>query len=159
MADWGGRRFRCSMGRGGVLSAQEMHETCGATPLGLWPMRNVFYRADRIRDLETKLSTQALDLQDGWCDAPDDPNYNRFVKHPYPASAEKLWREDRLYDLIVVLGYNDAPVVSGKGSAIFLHIARPGYAPTQGCVGLREDDLRLVLREARSGSCVEVLSL
>ena len=72
----------------------------------------------------TSLPLRAITADDGWCDAPDDPNYNRLVKLPYPASAEHMWREDHLYDLVAVLGYNDDPVVPGKGSAIFLHVAR-----------------------------------
>ena len=73
-----------------------------------------------------RLPLRAIRKDDGWCDAPDDPNYNRLVKLPYPASAETMWREDHLYDLVAVLGYNDDPVVPGKGSAIFLHLARDG---------------------------------
>ncbi|WP_211488879.1 L,D-transpeptidase family protein, partial [Escherichia coli] len=79
-----------------------------------------------------------------WCDAPDDPNYNRPVKHPYRASAEKMWREDHLYDLVVILGQNDDPVVPGAGSAIFFHLAKEletGFRPTEGCVALRLPDM------------------
>ena len=94
---------------------------------------------------------------DGWCDAPDDAAYNRPVKLPYPASAERMWRDDGLYDLVVVLGYNDDPPEAGRGSAIFLHLARPDYAPTQGCVALARPDLEAVLALAGPGSALEVL--
>ena len=73
---------------------------------------------------------------EGWCDAPADRNYNRSVKHPYRASAERLWRADGLYDVLVVLDYNERPRVRGRGSAIFVHVARPDYAPTEGCIAL-----------------------
>ncbi len=82
-----------------------------------------------------------IERDDGWCDAPLDAAYNRPVKLPYRASAEALWREDHLYDLVVILGFNDAPVVSAAGSAIFLHIARPDFGPTQGCIALAANDL------------------
>lgn len=97
-----------------------------------------------------------LEPDDGWCDAPGDLAYNRPVRLPYGASAEALWRDDRLYDLLVVLGYNDDPVVAGAGSAIFLHLARPDFGPTQGCVALGAADLLHVLELARPGDSLRV---
>ncbi len=138
-----GRSFRCAVGRGGVSSAKR--EGDGATPIGTWPLRQVLYRRDRGMRPVTALQTVALRPADGWCDAPSDPNYNRMVRHPYPASAEHLWRRDNIYDLIVVVGYNDAPVIPGKGSAIFLHLARPDYSPTAGCVAFSRRDLVTIL--------------
>jgi L,D-peptidoglycan transpeptidase YkuD (ErfK/YbiS/YcfS/YnhG family) len=87
-----------------------------------------------------------LRADDGWCDAAGDRNYNRRVRHPYPASAERLWRQDGLYDLVVVLGYNDRPRLQGRGSAIFVHIARPGYRPTAGCIALARADMLQLAR-------------
>ena len=143
MARMAGRSFRCAVGRGGVSSAKR--EGDGATPIGTWPLRQVLYRRDRGMRPVTTLQTSALRPADGWCDAPSDPNYNRMVRHPYPASAEHLWRRDSIYDLIVVVGYNDAPVIPGKGSAIFLHLARPDYSPTAGCVAFSRRDLVTIL--------------
>jgi L,D-peptidoglycan transpeptidase YkuD (ErfK/YbiS/YcfS/YnhG family) len=88
---------------------------------------------------------QALAPEDGWCDAPSNPAYNKPVRLPFPASAEALWRDDAVYDIIGILGWNDSPVRPGQGSAIFLHVARPDYAPTDGCVALAQDHLRRVL--------------
>jgi L,D-peptidoglycan transpeptidase YkuD (ErfK/YbiS/YcfS/YnhG family) len=119
-------------------------------------MRRVLWRADRAGAPATRLSAAPLDPDDGWCDAPDDPAYNQPVRLPYPASAERLWREDRIYDVIVILGYNDDPVVPGAGSAIFLHLARPDYAPTRGCVALAPADLIHLLALARPGDAVRV---
>ena len=84
---------------------------------------------------------RATRIEDGWCDATGDRNYNRPISHPYPASAERMWRQDQLYDIVVVLGYNDRPRVRGRGSALFLHVARPNLAPTEGCIALRRSDL------------------
>jgi L,D-peptidoglycan transpeptidase YkuD (ErfK/YbiS/YcfS/YnhG family) len=154
IAVWGGLRLRCALGRGGVR--RDKHEGDGATPAGAWPMRRLLYRADRIERPPTSLPVAAIAPDDGWCDAPRDANYNRQVRLPYPASAEALCREDGVYDLIVTLGYNDAHVVRGAGSAIFLHLARPDFAPTEGCVALARGDLLTVLRDADSGSHVIV---
>lgn len=146
VAQWGARRMRCALGRAGVSG--QKREGDGATPSGAFELRRVFYRADRAPRPQTILPCQAMARSDGWCDAPDDPAYNRLVALPYPASAESLWREDGVYDLIVVLGHNDSPVVPGQGSAIFLHLAAPDFGPTAGCVALARDDLLTVLREA-----------
>ncbi len=153
---WGDTEFPCAIGRGGVIAPNAKKEGDGATPAGRWLMREVFYRADRVKKPETILPVRALCPQDGWCDAPNDPNYNKFVQHPYPASAEHLWRDDALYDVIVVLGYNDDPVVLGKGSAIFLHLARPDLGPSTGCVHLRLEDMLRVLGEATAASTVVI---
>src|ERR1700730_17585825 len=145
-ASWGDRRFRCAIGRGG--RRHDKREGDGATPVGAWPMRRLLYRADRMALPRAGWPTSAIGATDGWCDAPLDAAYNQPVRLPYPASAETLWREDGVYDLIVPLGYNDAPVVPGGGSAIFLHVARADFAPTEGCVALALADLLTVLREA-----------
>jgi L,D-peptidoglycan transpeptidase YkuD (ErfK/YbiS/YcfS/YnhG family) len=112
---------------------------------GVWPMRQVFWREDRLARPATGLPIDALIPEAGWCDDPSSPLYNFPVALPFPLSHEKLWREDGVYDVIVVLGYNDDPPVRGKGSAIFLHLARAGYEPTQGCVAVSLPDLRRLL--------------
>ena len=134
-----GLRFPCALGRGGLTSRKL--EGDGATPLGRWQLRHAWYRPDRISRPRTGLPLKVIKPQDGWCDAPGDRNYNRPVNHPYPASAEHLWRKDHLYDLVVAIGYNDLPRSRGRGSAIFMHVAGPNMAPTEGCVALRRDDL------------------
>lgn len=128
----------------------------GATPIGQWPVRQVFYRADRLPRPRTALPLRRIHRRDGWCDAPADRNYNRPVSHPYPASAEEMWRKDELYDLVVVLGYNDRPRRRGAGSAIFMHVARDDLKPTAGCVALRRADILKVLPLLRQGSTMLV---
>jgi len=152
--DWGAGKKRAAIGPGGI--AVKGGEGDGITPRGRFPVREIFYRADRVPAPRTALPLRALAPDDGWCDAPGDPNYNRAVKLPYPASVEQMWREDPLYDLVAVLGYNDDPVVPGKGSAIFLHLAKPDYAPTQGCVALAHDDLQAALEQLRPGEEVVI---
>lgn len=153
---FGGLRFRCALGKGGVRSEAEKREGDGATPLGRYPLRQVFYRPDRLAAPQTRLPLQALTPQDGWCDDPLDPAYNRFVTLPYGASHEKLWREDAVYDLIVVLGHNDDPPVPGLGSAIFMHVARPDYSGTEGCIALALPDLLALLGVLRPATQIEL---
>jgi L,D-peptidoglycan transpeptidase YkuD (ErfK/YbiS/YcfS/YnhG family) len=154
VASWRGLRSRCALGRGGIR--RDKREGDGATPVGSWPMRRLLYRADRVALPQTALPSSAIAEDDGWCDASQDRNYNLPVRLPYSASAETLYRQDGVYDLIVPLGYNDAPVVAGAGSAIFLHVARPDFAPTEGCVALALADLLDVLRDADRESRVIV---
>jgi L,D-peptidoglycan transpeptidase YkuD (ErfK/YbiS/YcfS/YnhG family) len=139
-----------------VKPAVEKREGDGAAPAGVWPMRRLLYRPDRGPAPVTALPTQEIAPDDGWCDAPGDPAYNQSVKRPYPASSEALWRDDGLYDRVVVLGFNDAPPVPGGGSAIFLHLAREGYAPTEGCVAVSRDDMEALLALARPGDAVAI---
>ena len=154
-AAFDGRVWRCAVGPGGVSSNKR--EGDGATPAGGFALRRVLYRPDRLARPETGLPVTALRPEDGWCDDPDDAAYNRPVRLPYAASHERLWRDDGIYDVIVVLGHNDDPPVPGRGSAVFLHVARPDYGPTAGCVALALPDLREVLRQADTSSrvCVE----
>lgn len=98
----------------------------------------------------------ALKREDGWSDDPAEPGYNRLLSLPCRGSHERLWREDEVYDLVVELGYNDDPVMAGMGSAIFVHIARPDFAPTGGCIALAQADLRAVLRLLGGRSLIEI---
>lgn len=150
----GSLRLHCALGHSGRCILKR--EGDGATPIGLWPIREAFYRADRTRRPVSGVPIRVIRPDWGWCDAPADRNYNRFVRLPYPASAESLWRDDGLYDIVVVLGYNDRPRRRGRGSAIFMHLARPGHAPTEGCVALSMRDLRLLLARLRPGDAIWV---
>lgn len=140
----GVQAWRCALGRGGIRA--DKREGDGATPAGLLPLRRLLYRADRLAAPRAAgLPVEPLAPADGWCDDPDHADYNRQVTLPHPARHERLWREDGIYDIVVVLGWNDAPVRRHRGSAIFLHLARPGLPPTEGCIALAEPDLRAAL--------------
>lgn len=154
---WPGGSARCALGRGGVIDASEKREGDGATPLGCWAFRRVFYRPDRLGAPTTRLSRLAIRPDMGWCDDPDSPDYNRLVALPFPASHEQMWRADGLYDVVVELGYNDDPVVKGGGSAIFLHVAAPDFTPTEGCVACARDDLIELLAAAKPGDALRVM--
>lgn len=147
-------RWRCAVGRGGL--SRNKREGDGATPVGRWPLRRVLFRPDRLRIPETAIDTAALSKDDGWCDDPADPAYNRLVRLPFTASHERLWREDGIYDVIGVLGHNDDPPLANAGSAIFLHVARRNYEPTEGCVALALTDLLSYLASAKPGDAVVI---
>lgn len=136
-------RQRAALGRGGVRTHKQ--EGDGATPAGLLPLRRVLYRADRVARPRTAVPAMPLAPHDGWCDDPSHADYNRPVRLPHDGRHEALWRADAVYDVIGVLGWNDAPVVRGMGSAIFLHVAQLDFAPTEGCIALALPDLRLLL--------------
>jgi L,D-peptidoglycan transpeptidase YkuD (ErfK/YbiS/YcfS/YnhG family) len=135
--------FRATLGRAGVSVHKE--EGDGATPAGVLKLRRVLYRADRLRAPECAVPVEPIAETDGWCDDPSAREYNRMIRLPHDARHEELWRTDGLYDVVGVLGWNDTPVVKGRGSAIFLHVARPDYAPTEGCIALALPDLLRVL--------------
>ena len=148
-------RFRCALGRSGL--AVRKVEGDGATPVGTYRLEEVYFRADRLGRFPTGLSLFALRQQDGWCDAIGDRNYNRLVCHPYAGRAEQLWRQDELYEVVAVLSFNRLPRIQGRGSAIFLHVARPGFAPTEGCIAMRKHELVRLLGKLRRGDAVSIL--
>ena len=140
----GALTVRCALGRNGITA--DKVEGDGCTPTGRFPARRLFYRPDRVRDLACRLPMQPMSPGDGWCDDPGDSAYNRLITRPYLGRHETMWREDALYDLVLVIGHNDDPVVPGKGSAVFLHLAQPDYAPTEGCVAFARADFIALLQ-------------
>ena len=154
---WGESSFDCSWGKNGTIPAKDKREGDGKTPEGSFYFRSVFYRPDRIDHIETKLPLRKVikgEGGDGWCDEPNDPQYNQSVTLPYNGRHEVLWRDDNLYDIILVIGYNDSPVISNPpmGSAIFVHIRRDDGGPTAGCVSLDRAGLLKILEEAKPNS-------
>lgn len=145
--DYRGRVLRCALGRGGVVAAAAKREGDGGTPTGRLPLRRIHYRADRLAPPRAAVPLSPIAPDDLWCDDPAHPQYNRLVRRPFEASHEEMWREDALYDVVGELGWNDSPPAGGRGSAIFLHLARPDYAPTAGCVALALPDLLWLLGE------------
>jgi len=162
IAKLGGLTFRCGLGRGGLTSFK--HEGDGSTPVGRWPILQMLYRPDRSGSPMRKnliKPARAIRPNDGWCDAVGDRNYNRPVQHPYPASAETMWRADHLYDVVLILGHNHRPRIQRAGSAIFMHLAKyeptGTIAPTAGCVSLSRRDLAVVLANIQPGSAVQII--
>lgn len=163
IATIGGEKLECVLGRNGI--SRDKHEGDGTTPAGEFPLREIFIRIDRIDEASfpktTGLKINKLTPEDGWCDDPNDINYNKYVNlsHFDPQiSHEDLYRNDHLYDIFIVVGYNDDPVIAGKGSAIFIHVASPTYSPTAGCVAFAESDLLKILKKLTKDSRLIVLS-
>lgn len=158
---FGGLTMPCALGRAGLSHFKR--EGDGRTPIGRWRIEKVFWRRDRqlrAGALRRFLPGRELRANDGWCDTPSDANYNRHVRHPYSAGAERLWRNDHLYDLILVISHNQRPRIKGAGSAIFAHMA--GFAsdgqlaPTEGCVAFKPRDFAIVLSFLRPGTCIRI---
>ena len=152
---WAGREVVCTLGHGGIRA--DKREGDGATPAGLFTLRRVLWRADRLADPPvTRLPCAPILPTDGWCDWPEDPLYNRPVTLPYPARHKRMWRDDALYDIVVIIGHNDDPVVPGAGSAVFMHLARADGGPTEGCVGLARGDLLDLLAACGPGDALRI---
>lgn len=129
----GVRVFPCALGRGGIRILKR--EGDGATPRGRMLLKRAYLRGAGFRRV-SGLPLSRIEPSLGWCDAVADRNYNRPVRLPYPASHERMMRDDRLYDCCVVLDWNLVPRRRGAGSAIFFHIAKSGFQPTEGCVAV-----------------------
>ncbi len=150
----GGARFPCALGRGGTTRTKR--EGDGASPIGCFPLIRAYYRSDQMRRLRTGLPLAAIRPHDGWCDAPGDRRYNRPVRLPYRASCEAMWREDRVYDVVVDIAWNRGPIRPGRGSAIFLHLARPGFEPTAGCVAVERRHVARILARVGRGTRIVI---
>ncbi len=138
------QRLRCALGRCGLRA--DKTEGDGATPMGIYALGRVFYRPDRLKHpLQTGLRTIPITQNMGWCDDLGHGDYNQLISLPHPAHHERLWRDDGVYDVVVEVLYNTKPITAGRGSAIFIHVAKPDYTPTEGCIALNLNDLLTLL--------------
>lgn len=135
--------IRCALGRSGLT--HDKREGDGATPVGMFRLLDLRFRPDRSAFIPCRLPARPIRRDDGWCDDSRAPNYNRPVRLPFRAGHEDMWRQDELYDLVIVLDYNLSPRRKGRGSAVFFHCAGPGLSPTAGCVALSKADMRRLL--------------
>lgn len=162
-ASLNGKSYRCAVGKNGLISQENKVEGDGCTPIGTFPLRRLFYRPDiyEPHQIKTELHTFPIKNYHGWCDDPTHPSYNTLVdirELGLCVNHERLWR-DFAYDLVIEVGYNDDPIIPGKGSAIFIHLARENYTGTEGCIAFSENDLRRVISHMSLSStmtiCVE----
>lgn len=153
----GDKEYRCTIGKEGFIAPEEKREGDMKTPTGIYPLREVWYRADKIAAPQTGLPVKAIQEADGWCDDPAHTAYNMHISRPFNASHEVLWRQDDCYNLIVPIGYNDNPPVAGRGSAIFMHLAKPDYSGTQGCVALALKDVLAIVSLLDADSLIHIL--
>ncbi len=139
-----GKEYDCILGRSGI--ADKISEGDGITPIGKYPLRNVYYRPDKIQKPKSKLNIIEINENMGWCDDPEHPDYNKLIQLPFDKSHEKMFRDDDLYNLVIEIGYNDKPAIKNLGSAIFIHVKNPKLTPTEGCVALDVNDLIELLK-------------
>ncbi|MCG2841488.1 L,D-transpeptidase family protein [Sandaracinobacter sp. RS1-74] len=151
-----GRGIPCAIGKSGAVPEAAKREGDGASPLGRYALLGALLRPDRVRAPAMDLPWRSMRPWDGWCDAPADPLYNRPVAHPWRSSAERLWRDDHVYDVIVVLNHNSAPVVPGAGSAIFWHLTSPDRSPTEGCIAIDAARMLEMLPKLKAGMPFEI---
>jgi L,D-peptidoglycan transpeptidase YkuD (ErfK/YbiS/YcfS/YnhG family) len=144
----------CVLGPAGLT--RRKREGDGATPTGTFALVSCFYRADRGPRPRSAMPARPCRIDDGWCDDPGASRYNQPVRLPFPGSHERMWRQDQLYDLGLVIDYNLHPAHKGRGSAIFMHIMSPGKTPTAGCIALRPDDLRRLLPRLTPGCLITI---
>ena len=148
-------KFKCALGKAGI--GEKKKEGDFITPKGKYKITKVYYRADRIKKIKTNFRLYQIKKNMGWCDDPLSKNYNKLIKLPSIFSYEKLYRKDKLYDLILVLNYNFKPIIKNKGSAIFIHIANKNYKKTKGCIGLKKKDLIFILKDIKKNIIVKII--
>ena len=136
-------KFRCALGKAGM--GEKKREGDNVTPTGTFKIVKIYYRSDRIKKISSKFRAIEITKNMGWCDDPNSKNYNQLINLPSKYNHEKLFKKTNIYDLIIVLNYNMKPVIKNKGSAIFIHIAKNNYQPTQGCIALKKNDLLKLL--------------
>ena len=132
-------KFKCALGKSGIRKKRT--EGDNITPKGTFKIIKIYYRKDRITKINSAFKLIEIKKNMGWCDDPESKKYNQLIKLPSKYRHEKLFRNDRIYDLMIVLNYNMSPVIKNKGSAIFIHIAKNNYNKTKGCIALKKKDL------------------
>jgi L,D-peptidoglycan transpeptidase YkuD (ErfK/YbiS/YcfS/YnhG family) len=148
-------KFRCALGKAGI--GEKKKEGDFITPKGKYKIIKVYYRADRIKKIKTNFRLYQIKKNMGWCDDPLSKNYNKLIKLPSKFGHEKLYRKDKLYDLILILNYNFKPIIKNKGSAIFIHIANKNYKKTMGCIGLKKKELIFILKDIKKNIIVKII--
>jgi L,D-peptidoglycan transpeptidase YkuD (ErfK/YbiS/YcfS/YnhG family) len=147
-------KFRCALGKAGIKI--KIKEGDNITPKGIFKISRIYYRSDKIKNIATSIKKIKIKKNMGWCDDPNSIHYNKQIKLPNKFSHEKLYRKDNLYDLFLVLNFNENPVIKNKGSAIFLHIAKDSYKETKGCIALKKEDLIQLISKIRKNTKIKI---
>ena len=131
--------YKCAIGKNGITNSKIEGDKC--TPSGIYSIEKIYYREDRLSMPKLDFQSIPINKNSGWCDDIRSTYYNKFIKFPFSYSAEFLYREDDIYNIICIISYNTNPIIKNKGSAIFLHVANIDYSGTAGCLALKQDDL------------------
>ncbi len=148
-------KAKCAIGKRGISKKKVEGDKC--TPKGRFKFRYIFYRKDRVKNIKSKLKLVPIKKNFGWCDDIKSKSYNKFVKFPFKFSAEKLYIKKNIYDIVVVIDHNQNPIKKGKGSAIFLHIARKNYTPTLGCIALSKGELKILISIINKNTFLKII--
>jgi L,D-peptidoglycan transpeptidase YkuD (ErfK/YbiS/YcfS/YnhG family) len=148
-------KFRCSLGINGIKNKKK--EGDGITPKGIFKLKKIYYRKDKVKNIVTKVKKIKITKDMGWCDDPKSKFYNKLIRLPSKFGHEKLYRKDDIYNLIIILDYNMNPVIKNKGSAIFIHLAKKNYKPTQGCMGLKQNDLIKLIKMIKKNQKIKII--
>ena len=147
-------KFRCALGKNGIK--KKVKEGDFITPKGKYKLIKIYYRPDRIKKINSPLKKIKIKKNMGWCDDVNSKYYNKQIKINDKISHEKLYRNDNVYDIIVVLNYNLNPIIKGKGSAIFLHVAKKNYSKTQGFIALKKNELLNLVSKIRKNTQIKI---
>jgi len=147
-------KFRCALGKGGIK--KKIKEGDNITPKGIFKITKIYYRPDKVKKIFTRIKTIIIKKDMGWCDDPRSILYNKQIKLPTKFSHEKFYRDDNLYDLILVLSYNTKPIIKNKGSAIFIHVAKSYYKKTKGCISLKKQDLIKLISNIKKNTKIKI---
>ena len=147
-------KIKCSIGKRGIKIKKK--EGDKITPKGNFKIKHIFYRKDRVPTLITKINKTPINKNMGWCDDPKSKYYNKLIKFPFKYSAENLFRKDNIYDIILVLNFNTNPVLIGKGSAIFIHIAKKNYSKTAGCIAISKQNMKKIIKKVNKKTLVKI---
>ena len=147
-------RIKCAIGKRGI--GNKKREGDKITPIGKFKIKTILYRKDRISHIKSKINKLSIKSEMGWCDDPKSKKYNKLIKIPFKGSAEKLYRKDNIYDIILVLNYNLNPTIKNKGSAIFIHVARRDYRFTRGCIAVSKKDLKRIVKQIDKKTIIKI---
>jgi L,D-peptidoglycan transpeptidase YkuD (ErfK/YbiS/YcfS/YnhG family) len=149
-------KYRCAIGISGII--KKKIEGDGATPAGTYKLIKLYYRKDKIDFIKSDIKKIIIKKNTGWCDDIKSKFYNKEVKLPSKYSHEKFYRTDNVYDIIGVLNYNTKPIIKGKGSAIFMHLAKKKFSKTKGCVALKKKDLTYILSKIKKNTKIKIIN-
>ena len=152
---YGNYKVKCAVGKRGI--GIKLKEGDLITPKGIYKITKIFIRKDRIKNLRTKIKTFPIKKNMGWCNDPNSKSYNKLIKYPFNSTFEKLCRKDNIYDVVVVLNYNMKPIVRNKGSAVFLHISKKNYSPTEGCIAINKPHIKKLLTLISKSTKVKIV--
>jgi L,D-peptidoglycan transpeptidase YkuD (ErfK/YbiS/YcfS/YnhG family) len=148
-------KVKCAVGKRGI--GHKKKEGDLITPIGIFKIKFILFRKDRIRSFKTSVKKISLNKKLGWCDDPKSKKYNKLIKHPFKNSYEKLYRKDNIYDLILVLNYNMNPIKKNKGSAIFIHVAKRNFNRTEGCIAIKKNELLKIIKDLKKETKVKIV--